>query len=84
MQQIEVKLSHTNVRLNKNISGATVDEAGRSSVIIDNVTMSDAGTYMCIAENSVGAIRALSFIRIRGKSRSRLFQGYSCNFLGIP
>ncbi|XP_029915084.1 hemicentin-1 [Myripristis murdjan] len=45
--------------------GATVDEAGRSSLIIDNVTMSDAGTYVCIAENSVGSIRALSFVRIR-------------------
>ncbi|XP_074526683.1 hemicentin-1 [Halichoeres trimaculatus] len=45
--------------------GATVDEAGRSSVIVDNATMSDAGTYVCIAENSVGSIRALSFVRIR-------------------
>uniref|UniRef100_A0A8C4IV11 Hemicentin-2 n=1 Tax=Dicentrarchus labrax TaxID=13489 RepID=A0A8C4IV11_DICLA len=45
--------------------GATVDEAGRSSIIIENVTVSDAGTYVCIAENSVGSIRALSFVRIR-------------------
>ncbi|XP_067377843.1 hemicentin-1 isoform X1 [Channa argus] len=45
--------------------GATVDEAGRSSIVIDNVTVSDAGTYVCIAENSVGSIRALSFVRIR-------------------
>ncbi|KAM9391508.1 hemicentin-1 [Pholidichthys leucotaenia] len=45
--------------------GATVDEAGRSSIIIDNVTLSDAGTYVCIAENSVGSIRALSFVHIR-------------------
>ncbi|KAM6944598.1 hemicentin-1 [Lycodopsis pacificus] len=45
--------------------GATVDEAGRSSVVVENVTMTDAGTYVCIAENSVGSIRALSFVRIR-------------------
>ncbi|XP_071783895.2 hemicentin-1 [Centroberyx gerrardi] len=45
--------------------GATIDEAGRSSLVIENVTMSDAGTYVCIAENSVGSIRALSFVRIR-------------------
>uniref|UniRef100_A0A3Q3L4X2 Uncharacterized protein n=1 Tax=Mastacembelus armatus TaxID=205130 RepID=A0A3Q3L4X2_9TELE len=45
--------------------GATVDDAGRSSIIIENVTASDAGTYVCIAENSVGSIRALSFVRIR-------------------
>lgn len=51
----------------KNDSGATIDEAGRSSVIIDNASMSDAGTYVCIAENSVGSIRALSFVRIRGE-----------------
>lgn len=44
-----------------------IDEAGRSSIIIDNVTRNDAGTYVCIAENSVGSIRALSFIRIRGE-----------------
>ncbi|XP_029295180.1 LOW QUALITY PROTEIN: hemicentin-1 [Cottoperca gobio] len=50
---------------NSPYTGATVDEAGRSSVIIDNVTMSEAGTYVCIAENSVGSIRALSFVRIR-------------------
>uniref|UniRef100_A0A3B3DLS4 Uncharacterized protein n=1 Tax=Oryzias melastigma TaxID=30732 RepID=A0A3B3DLS4_ORYME len=42
-----------------------VDEAGRSSVIVENVTLSDAGTYVCVAENSVGAIRALSFVRVR-------------------
>lgn len=36
-------------------------------MIIENVTASDAGTYVCIAENSVGSIRALSFVRIRGE-----------------
>ncbi|XP_023814399.1 hemicentin-1 [Oryzias latipes] len=45
--------------------GGVVDEAGRSSVIIDNVTLSHAGTFVCVAENSVGAIRALSFVRVR-------------------
>lgn len=47
--------------------GATVDEAGRSSLIVENVTSSHAGPYVCIAENSVGSIRALSFVRVRGK-----------------
>ncbi|KAA8592798.1 hypothetical protein FQN60_018253 [Etheostoma spectabile] len=50
---------------NSPYTGATIDEAGRSSVIIKNVTTSDAGTYVCIADNSVGSIRALSFVRIR-------------------
>ncbi|XP_062273055.1 hemicentin-1 [Scomber scombrus] len=50
---------------NTPFTGATVDDAGRSSVIIENITMTDAGTYVCIAGNSVGSIRALSFVRIR-------------------
>ncbi|KAK5871231.1 hypothetical protein PBY51_004123 [Eleginops maclovinus] len=50
---------------NSPYTGATVDEAGRSSLIIENVTMTEAGTYVCIADNSVGSIRALSFVRIR-------------------
>ncbi|XP_061672486.1 hemicentin-1 [Syngnathoides biaculeatus] len=45
--------------------GASVDEAGRNTIVIDNVATSDAGTYVCVAENSVGSIRALSFVRIR-------------------
>ncbi|XP_032434339.1 hemicentin-1 [Xiphophorus hellerii] len=50
---------------NKPYRGATTDEAGRSSVLSENVTLNDAGTYVCLAENSVGSIRALSFVRIR-------------------
>ncbi|CAL8343147.1 unnamed protein product [Lota lota] len=45
--------------------GATLDESGRSSLLVENVTAAHAGTYVCVAENSVGAIRALSFVRIR-------------------
>lgn len=52
-----------------------MDEAGRSSVIVENVTLSDAGTYVCVAENSVGAIRALSFVRVRGEAL--LFTSFS-------
>lgn len=33
---------------------------------VENVTMADAGTYVCVADNTVGSIRALSFVRIRG------------------
>uniref|UniRef100_A0A8C1LEB7 Hemicentin 2 n=1 Tax=Cyprinus carpio TaxID=7962 RepID=A0A8C1LEB7_CYPCA len=50
---------------NRPYTGASVDGSGRSSVIIDNITVSDGGTYVCIAENTVGSIRALSFVRVR-------------------
>ncbi|XP_072563615.1 hemicentin-1 [Paramormyrops kingsleyae] len=50
---------------NSPFPGPSVDEAGRSSLLIENVTLTDAGTYVCVAENSVGAIRALSFVRVR-------------------
>lgn len=55
--------------------GAAVDEAGRSSLIIENVTTSDAGTYVCVAENSVGSVRTLSFVRVRGNLDNRAFSG---------
>lgn len=59
-----------------------MDEAGRSSVVVDNVTFSDAGTYVCIAENIVGSIRALSFVRIRGETSAiRAGDGLFCRRL---
>ncbi|CAL8251670.1 unnamed protein product [Boreogadus saida] len=45
--------------------GATVDESGQSSLLVEKVSSAHAGTYVCVAENSVGSIRALSFVRIR-------------------
>lgn len=57
-----------------------MDEAGRSSVVVDNVTFSDAGTYVCIAENIVGSIRALSFVRIRGETSARAPSGQATEF----
>ncbi|KAJ8413768.1 hypothetical protein AAFF_G00063660 [Aldrovandia affinis] len=45
--------------------GPRVDDAGRSMLVIENVTLSEAGTYVCKADNSVGTIRALSFVRVR-------------------
>ena len=47
--------------------GATADESGRSSLLIKNVTVGDAGTYVCAAENAVGTVKALSFVRVTGK-----------------
>uniref|UniRef100_A0A8B9JKN2 Cell adhesion molecule-related/down-regulated by oncogenes n=1 Tax=Astyanax mexicanus TaxID=7994 RepID=A0A8B9JKN2_ASTMX len=43
---------------------SSMDESGRSSLVIENVTLSDGGTYVCAAENTVGTAKALSFVRI--------------------
>lgn len=50
-----------------------MDGSGRSSLIIENVTVSDGGTYVCIAENAVGSIRTLSFVRVRGRYSMMVF-----------
>ncbi|KAJ8379625.1 hypothetical protein SKAU_G00004030 [Synaphobranchus kaupii] len=50
---------------NSPLPAPRVDEAGRSVLVIENVSVSDAGTYVCKADNSVGTIRALSFVRVR-------------------
>lgn len=49
------------------VEGATVDESGRSSLLIENVTASNAGTYVCTAENAIGTVKALSFVRVTGR-----------------
>ncbi|XP_056628956.1 hemicentin-1 isoform X2 [Triplophysa dalaica] len=81
---------------NQPYSGVSVDGSGRSSLIIENVTVSDGGTYVCIAENAVGSIRTLSFVRVReppvlrGEARTSqtVVQGKSamldCAFGGDP
>ncbi|XP_046728282.1 hemicentin-1 isoform X2 [Silurus meridionalis] len=45
-------------------TGFSVDETGRSLLMIENVSVRDSGSYVCSAENSVGSIRTLAFIRI--------------------
>ncbi|KAI5086046.1 hemicentin-1 [Silurus meridionalis] len=45
-------------------AGFSVDETGRSLLMIENVSVRDSGSYVCSAENSVGSIRTLAFIRI--------------------
>ncbi|XP_026768070.3 hemicentin-1 isoform X3 [Pangasianodon hypophthalmus] len=45
-------------------TGFSVDEAGRTFLMIGNVTVRDSGSYVCTAENSVGSIRALAFVRV--------------------
>ncbi|KAM9476100.1 hemicentin-1 isoform 3-T3 [Clarias gariepinus] len=49
---------------NRPYTGLSVDEVGRSVLVIVNVTVRDSGSYVCTAENRVGSVRALAFIRI--------------------
>ncbi|XP_058246105.1 hemicentin-1 isoform X2 [Hemibagrus wyckioides] len=49
---------------NRPYTGFSVDEAGRSFLMIENVTVKDSGLYVCTAENSVGSVQALALIRI--------------------
>ncbi|XP_060737332.1 hemicentin-1 isoform X1 [Tachysurus vachellii] len=49
---------------NRPFTGYSVDEAGRSFLMIENVTLKDSGSYVCTAENGVGSIQALALIHI--------------------
>ncbi|MBN3299469.1 HMCN1 protein, partial [Amia calva] len=50
---------------NKPLPGTVLCYHGKSSVVIEKVSKGDAGTYVCVAENGVGTIRAISFVRVR-------------------
>ncbi|XP_066569261.1 hemicentin-1 isoform X1 [Amia ocellicauda] len=50
---------------NKPLPVSSPLEHGKSSVVIEKVSKGDAGTYVCVAENGVGTIRAISFVRVR-------------------
>ncbi|XP_076007425.1 hemicentin-1 [Genypterus blacodes] len=38
---------------------------GHSELVIDRVSKDDSGTYSCVAENSVGAIKSLAFVYVK-------------------
>ena len=40
---------------------------GHSELVIERVSKEDAGTYTCVAENSVGTIKSLGFVYVKGK-----------------
>lgn len=41
---------------------------GHSELVIDRVSKDDSGTYTCLAQNSVGTIKSLGFVHVKGKS----------------
>lgn len=40
---------------------------GHSELVIERVSKDDSGTYTCVAENSVGTIKSLGFVYVKGK-----------------
>ncbi len=40
---------------------------GYSELVIERVSKDDSGTYSCVAENSVGSIKSLGFVYVKGK-----------------
>lgn len=40
---------------------------GHSELVIERVSKDDSGTYSCMAENSVGSIKSLGFVYVKGK-----------------
>lgn len=41
---------------------------GHSELVIERVSKDDSGTYTCVAENSVGTIKSLGFVYVKGKT----------------
>lgn len=39
---------------------------GHSELLIERVSKEDSGTYVCSAENTVGSIKAIGFVYVKG------------------
>lgn len=49
-------------------SSAHFDSArGHSELLVERVAKADSGTYACTAENSVGLVKAIGFVYVKGK-----------------
>lgn len=40
---------------------------GHSELVVERVSKDDSGTYSCMAENTVGSIKSLGFVYVKGK-----------------
>ncbi|MGH0143069.1 UNVERIFIED_CONTAM: hypothetical protein FKN15_022424 [Acipenser sinensis] len=50
---------------NKALAAPGSGRSGWSSLVIGNVSKEDSGTYVCVAENRAGTVRAISFVHVR-------------------
>lgn len=41
---------------------------GYSELVLERVSKDDSGTYTCAAENSVGTIKSVGFVHVKGKT----------------
>lgn len=41
---------------------------GHSELVIERVSKDDSGTYTCVAKNSVGTIKSLGFVYVKGET----------------
>ncbi|XP_030391159.1 hemicentin-2 isoform X3 [Gopherus evgoodei] len=51
---------------NKPVRAGIWEQSGQSTLQREAVTKEDTGTYACVAENSVGSIKAIAFVYVKG------------------
>jgi len=45
----------------------TTEEFGNTKLVIQNVQLSDAGVYFCVAENAKGRVKCAATLRVNGQ-----------------
>ncbi|XP_067398294.1 hemicentin-2 [Emydura macquarii macquarii] len=53
---------------NKPVRAGIWEQSGQSTLQREAVTKEDGGTYACVAENSVGSVKAVALISVKGSS----------------
>ncbi len=54
---------------------------GHSELVIERVNKDDSGTYTCVAENSVGTIKSLGFVYVKGKTTWNYLTQLYCTYV---